>query len=198
MKDEGQSRVYDVKWVTVHIQSWPTSCCSQWPKAILVASFLKVSESGNKLTQRKKNTKNYAFLLISSESHLAAIFPESSSFPQTSLRTWSSLNSSPPMFLHIHSPCNHWPISWFLHLHYPVITLLSVKRNAGKLISPKVQEGKGHRTPASVVLPLSRDHIEQQLPSPFVHIRVRSEVPQTYNKVPKVTHKSTVSVCSIG
>lgn len=65
-------------------------------------------------------------------------------------------------------------------------------------ISPKVQEGKGHRTPASVGLPLSHDHIEQQLPPPFVHIRVRSEGPQTDNKVPTVTHQSTVSVCSIG
>lgn len=181
----------------VHIQNWATSCCSQWPKITLIGSFLKISESGNKLTQRKKNAKNYAFLFISSEFHSAAACPESFSFPQTLFKNFilsellpSHLSSSP-------LPVITGPISRFLHLHYPDITLMSAKSHSDKLTSLKVKKGKGHSTPASVRLPLSHDHIEQQFPSPFTDIEVRSEVPQIYNKGQKATYHSTLSICSI-
>lgn len=58
---------------------------------------------------KEKNTKNYAFLLISSESHLAAIFPESSSFPQTLFKNLILSKLLAAIFPHIHSPCSHWP-----------------------------------------------------------------------------------------
>lgn len=169
----------------------------QWPKAILIASFLKISENGNKWTQRKKILK-IMLSYLSPQSPIWLLFSQNLPlFHKPSLRTWSSPNSSLPSFLTSILPVVTGPVSWFPHLHYPVITLLILKRHAGKHF-PEGAGGKRPSYPCFSRLPLSHDHIERQFPPPFVHIRVRSEVPQTSNKVTKVIHQSTVSVCSTG